>query len=189
MILYALRDSAEATNAWRLEAWCEGISVYLALYSLRYIPCRNIPCRNVPCRNIPCRNIPCRNIPYRSIPWWSLRGAWGFFGVPGRPLWVPGGPLGLSGMSLELLGVSGRALGVPEKSGIPQGALEIIDKYIYLFYCIFINLQNHYIHNVIAMNLYCNIKDHKKHWFSNIFSFMTSQIGPEDPPTPSQARP
>ena len=31
--LYALRDSAEATNAWRLEAWCEGISVYLVVFA------------------------------------------------------------------------------------------------------------------------------------------------------------
>ena len=60
-----------------------------------------------------------------------MRGDQCVLGVPGRPLWVPGGPLGLSGMSLELLGVSGRALGVPEKSGIPQGALEIIEKYMF----------------------------------------------------------
>ena len=88
-----------------------------------------------------------------------VRGDQCVLGVPGRPLWVPGGRLGLSGMSLELLEFSGRALGVLEKSGIPQGALEIIEKYMF-FYCIFINLQNHYIHNVIAMNSYCNITNH-----------------------------
>ena len=76
-ILYALRDSAEATNAWGLEAWCEGCELpefWCPWWSLRCL---------------------WRSFGVPGRPWWVPGGPLGLTGMSGERLGVSGWSWGI----------------------------------------------------------------------------------------------
>ena len=73
------------------------------------------------------------------------------------------GPWGSPGIIWDVLGALGSLWKVPGGSlrsrGLPRGLWKSLTNNCFC-YCIFINVQNQYIHNVIAMNSYFNVKNH-----------------------------